>query len=119
MILLLLSLLFLLLLLFFFFLLLLLLFFHHFLTSALTLLPLCAILPMVGLSDATPQKAAGIRTLPPTSVPTPSGEPPRASRQASPPVEPPGVRLLEEGKVKMAIFKIKLCNAVLEITFCT
>lgn len=94
-ILLLLSLLFLLLLLFFF-LLLLLLFFHHFLTSALTLLPLCAILPMVGLSDATPQKAAGIRTLPPTSVPTPSGEPPRASRQASPPVEPPGVRLLKK-----------------------
>jgi hypothetical protein len=44
---------------------------------------------------ARPQKCAGIRMLPPASVPRPSGEPQAETIADSPPLEPPGVRACE------------------------
>ena len=51
-------------------------------------------LPEVGFKAHTPQKLAGARTLPPTSVPSPMMEPPAPNAAPSPPDDPPGVRLL-------------------------
>ena len=48
--------------------------------------------PEVGLIAAIPQKAAGSRTLPAASLPSPMGEPQLAIRAASPPLMPPEVR---------------------------
>lgn len=45
----------------------------------------------VGLSAQIPQKAAGKRRLPPTSVPKPRMDPPPPISAPSPPEEPPGV----------------------------
>ena len=42
-----------------------------------------------GLNPYTPQKAAGILTDPPESVPTPKAQTLEATRAASPPEEPP------------------------------
>lgn len=47
----------------------------------------------VGLNPNVPQHNAGMRTDPPMSVPTPSGEPRMAIRAPSPPLLPPLVRL--------------------------
>lgn len=47
--------------------------------------------PVVGLKPHMPQKAAGMRMLPPMSLPMPSGEPPPPMRAPSPPDEPPEV----------------------------
>ena len=49
--------------------------------------------PYVGFSAKIPQKAAGIRTLPPPSVPSASGPAPSATAAAAPPLEPPAVRV--------------------------
>jgi len=49
--------------------------------------------PNVGLSPTQPQNAAGIRTLPPVSVPTAAAASPAASAAPLPPEEPPGIRL--------------------------
>ncbi len=57
--------------------------------------PMSSQRPAVGLRLHTPQKAAGTRTLPPMSEPRPRGEAPAATNAASPPEEPPGVRLAE------------------------
>lgn len=48
--------------------------------------------PYVGFSAKIPQNAAGIRTLPPPSVPSDSGPAPSATAAALPPLEPPAVR---------------------------
>ena len=48
--------------------------------------------PAVGLSEASPQKWAGRRTLAPESVPSPHGDSSAAIAAASPPLLPPGVR---------------------------
>lgn len=45
----------------------------------------------VGLSAQIPQKAAGKRRLPPTSVPKPRMDPPPPTSAPSPPEEPPGL----------------------------
>ena len=45
--------------------------------------------PAVGRIEAIPQKAAGMRSEPPISLPSPSGEPPAAMTAASPPLLPP------------------------------
>lgn len=45
----------------------------------------------VGLMAQIPQKAAGKRRLPPTSVPMPKMDPPPPTSAPSPPEEPPGV----------------------------
>ena len=45
----------------------------------------------VGFSAVMPQKCAGMRRLPPMSVPRPSGDMPDAMAAASPPDDPPGV----------------------------
>ena len=49
--------------------------------------------PSVGRSAAVPQHADGQRSEPPRSEPTPSGVIPVASAAASPPLDPPGVRV--------------------------
>lgn len=72
----------------------------------------------MGFREKIPQWAAGMRTLPPISLPmpaknrrldvtrnmksgllfsVPNGEPPAPIRHASPPEEPPGVRFLQNG----------------------
>lgn len=51
----------------------------------------------VGLKPYSPQQTAGIRTEPATSVPTPSGEPRKATSAPSPPLDPPAVRLVFQG----------------------
>lgn len=48
--------------------------------------------PAVGLKPYTPQKWAGMRMLPPMSVPTPRGVQRAAISAPSPPLLPPGVR---------------------------
>src|SRR5690625_2851256 len=47
--------------------------------------------PCVGVSPTMPQKLAGMRMLPPPSVPTASGAIPAATAAPAPPEEPPGV----------------------------
>lgn len=51
----------------------------------------------VGLKPQMPVMLAGMRMLPPMSLPKPSGDPPQANRAASPPVEPPTPRLESRG----------------------
>src|SRR5699024_5576041 len=48
--------------------------------------------PWVGLNPTIPQNAAGIRMLPPPSVPTAHGPIPAATAAAAPPEEPPAVK---------------------------
>src|SRR5699024_11466143 len=48
--------------------------------------------PWVGLNPTMPQKAAGMRILPPPSVPTAQGPIPAATAAAAPPEEPPAVK---------------------------
>ena len=62
-------------------------------------LPPSKILPVVGFKEVTPQQAAGVLTLPPTSVPKPRIDPPAARRAASPLEEPPGDLSLSKGFV--------------------
>jgi hypothetical protein len=50
--------------------------------------------PEVGLNPYVPQQNEGIRMDPAISVPTPSIEPRRVIRAASPPLEPPAVRFV-------------------------
>ena len=47
--------------------------------------------PKLGFSPTLPQNAAGMRTEPAPSVPTPSGPSPAATAAAVPPDDPPGV----------------------------
>ena len=47
--------------------------------------------PVVGLIEAMPQQWAGLRSDPPRSLPSPSGDIPLASADASPPLDPPAV----------------------------
>ena len=49
---------------------------------------------MLGLKLYMPQQSAGIRMDPAMSLPTPSGEPRKATNAPSPPEEPPAVRLV-------------------------
>lgn len=53
--------------------------------------PLSLTRPAVGLKPYTPQKCAGMRMLPPMSVPRPMGEHRALTSEPSPPDEPPGV----------------------------
>jgi hypothetical protein len=53
--------------------------------------------PAVGFNVAMPQKCAGIRRLPPESVPSPQGDMPAAIAAASPPLLPPGDRWVSYG----------------------
>ena len=59
--------------------------------------PVSGIRPSVGLKPTTPQKAAGIRIEPPTSLPTSTGDSPAATAAADPPDEPPGVLVGSHG----------------------
>jgi len=52
---------------------------------------------MVGLSPTMPHSAAGIRTLPPMSVPSANGTQPEATAAPDPPDDPPGVREISQG----------------------
>jgi len=53
--------------------------------------------PWVGLSPTRPQKAAGMRTDPPRSLPIVKGPNPAATAAAPPDVDPPGVRARFQG----------------------
>jgi hypothetical protein len=53
--------------------------------------------PAVGRIEAMPQKAAGMRSEPPMSLPRPSGEAPAAISAASPPLLPPQDRSIFRG----------------------
>ncbi len=57
------------------------------------------ILPLAGFRQYTPQYDAGMRKLPPLSVPIPPAEPSMARRAASPPELPPQVKLSFHGFV--------------------
>ncbi len=54
--------------------------------------PVLGTRPIDGLNEKMPHAAAGERTLPPMSEPTPSGDPRIARSAPSPPVLPPGTR---------------------------
>src|SRR3981189_1909492 len=53
--------------------------------------------PGVGFSPQIPQKCAGTRIDPPPSLPTPPAESPAAMAAASPPLDPPEVRVTSQG----------------------
>jgi hypothetical protein len=53
--------------------------------------------PEVGRSAATPLATAGTRSDPPRSLPSASGAMPVATATASPPLDPPGVRVGSQG----------------------
>src|SRR5690606_21075444 len=53
--------------------------------------------PEVGCSPVTPQHAAGMRMLPPVSVPSPPRNSPAALPDAVPELEPPGQRSRSHG----------------------
>ena len=53
--------------------------------------------PGVGFSPAIPQKCAGMRMEPPPSLATPPAEHNAAIAAASPPLDPPGVRVKSQG----------------------
>ncbi len=54
--------------------------------------PSVAIRPRVGLKPMSPVQAAGMRTLPPVSVPSATSASPAATAAALPPDDPPTVR---------------------------
>ena len=62
--------------------------------------------PADGLNPAMPHTAAGLRELPPMSVPRPSGEPHAAITAASPPLDPPGERSASHG------FTVRPCSGL-------
>ena len=53
--------------------------------------------PAVGFKPTTPQKCAGSRTDAPESVPSPNRDSPEATAAASPPLDPPTVRVWSYG----------------------
>ena len=53
--------------------------------------------PREGLSPSRPQQEAGIRTEPPSSVPSATGHMPLATAAADPPLEPPGDSVISHG----------------------
>src|SRR5690606_40545437 len=55
--------------------------------------------PWVGLKPTTPQNDAGMRMLPPPSVPTEHGPKPAATAAALPPEDPPAVFVVSTGLV--------------------
>jgi hypothetical protein len=59
--------------------------------------PVPGIRPGVGFSPAMPQKCAGMRMEPPPSLATPPAEHSAAIAAASPPLDPPGVRVKSQG----------------------
>src|SRR6476619_7587133 len=59
--------------------------------------PVAGIRPGVGFSPQIPLKCAGTRIDPPPSLPTPPADIPDAIAAASPPLDPPGVRLGSQG----------------------
>lgn len=72
------------------------------------------LLPVV-FNPQIPQKAAGMRILPPTSVPMPRMDPPLLMRAASPPEEPPGLLVWSRGctvwpKIRLLQSKLKKEN---------
>jgi hypothetical protein len=62
-------------------------------------------MPAVGLIAAMPQQFAGLRSEPPMSLPSPSGDIPLASAEASPPLDPPAVTAALHG------LRVSPCNA--------
>ena len=60
-------------------------------------MPLELSLPGVGLNPTIPVKCAGRRIEPPISLPNPNGVQPLATKAASPPLLPPGVRDMFHG----------------------
>ena len=54
-------------------------------------------MPADGLREAMPQQLAGLRNEPPMSLPSPTGDIPDASAAASPPEDPPAVRIGSQG----------------------
>lgn len=64
---------------------------------------------MDGFSPATPQNCAGTRTDPPESLPSPSAAMPVATATASPPLLPPGVRLLSHGLTVSPNSSLRVC----------
>ena len=66
--------------------------------------------PHVTFNDATPHAAAGIRTEPPRSVPTPSGLMPVAIATASPPLDPPGLIAAFHGFIVAPANPLSVCQ---------
>ena len=67
--------------------------------------------PQVGFSAAMPQKCAGRRTLPAASLPSPNGDPQAAISAASPPLDPPGVRVKSYGLLVRPKIRLSLSKA--------
>ena len=59
--------------------------------------PVIGTLPWVGLSPKIPQYEAGTLIEPPESLPIPIGDSKPAIAAASPPLDPPGVRVISHG----------------------
>ena len=53
--------------------------------------------PGVGLKQTHPQNAAGVLTDPPKSVPKDTGDKPKATAAADPPLDPPEDKVLSQG----------------------
>ncbi len=68
--------------------------------------------PGVGFSPQIPEKCAGTRIEPPPSLPTPPNEQPDALAAASPPLEPPAVRLVSHGLLVFPVSKLLLSYAI-------
>src|SRR2546428_12799116 len=59
--------------------------------------PVAGMRPGVGFRPQIPLKCAGTRIDPPPSLPTPADDIPDAIAAASPPLDPPGVRVQSQG----------------------
>ena len=66
--------------------------------------------PGDGRRPTSPQKAAGLRMLPPRSEPSASGSIPAATAAAAPPLEPPAVRERSKGLRVAPNTALKVCE---------
>src|SRR5207253_8021497 len=68
--------------------------------------------PGVGFKPQMPLKCAGTRIDPPPSLPMPPAEQPDAIAAASPPLEPPGVRVKSQGLLVLPYSALSVSHAI-------
>src|SRR4029077_15930583 len=74
--------------------------------------PVDGMRPGVGFSPQIPAKCAGTRIEPPPSLPTPPAEHPDAIAAASPPLDPPAVRVRSQGLLVLPVSRLLLSYAI-------
>ena len=72
-------------------------------------------LPKVGLKPTHPQNAAGMRTLPPVSLPVAAAQRCATTAAADPPLDPPGMRVGSTGIARRAKERIDRRHAAAEL----